>query len=89
MATFVRYEHDGRVHGGELRDGSVHRLEGPIGGFQPADDEPIPLGEVRLLAPTAPGKIVAIGPNYRAHFASGAIGAARAAVPVARSRRAP
>lgn len=35
----------------------------------PAGAEPIPLAEVRLLAPSEPTKIVAIGRNYAAHAA--------------------
>ncbi len=73
MATFVRYEHEGRAHHGELRDGAVHRLEGSIGAFRSTGDAGVALADVRLLAPTVPSKIIAIGPNYGAHFAAAGI----------------
>ncbi len=38
----------------------------PYGEYEPMGD-PVPLGEVRLLAPVQPTKIVAVGVNYKAH----------------------
>jgi 2-keto-4-pentenoate hydratase/2-oxohepta-3-ene-1,7-dioic acid hydratase in catechol pathway len=75
----VRFEGpDGAAHLGAL-DGEVVRDAGPGGGagFVPsaegwarvatADGAEQPLAELRLLHPVNPGKIVAIGLNYRAH----------------------
>jgi 2-keto-4-pentenoate hydratase/2-oxohepta-3-ene-1,7-dioic acid hydratase in catechol pathway len=75
----VRFEApDGTAHLGAL-DGEVVRDAGPAGGagFVPsaegwarvatADGAEQPLAELRLLHPVNPGKIVAIGLNYRAH----------------------
>jgi 2-keto-4-pentenoate hydratase/2-oxohepta-3-ene-1,7-dioic acid hydratase in catechol pathway len=75
----VRFEGpDGAAHIGAL-DGEVVRDAGPAGGagFVPspegwarvatASGPELPLNTLRLLHPVHPGKIVAIGLNYRAH----------------------
>ena len=47
----------------------VRRVEGhPFAPFQVVG-EPIPLADVRLLAPVIPSKVVAIGRNYADHAA--------------------
>jgi 2-keto-4-pentenoate hydratase/2-oxohepta-3-ene-1,7-dioic acid hydratase in catechol pathway len=47
--------------------GTVRPLAGdPFGSFD-ASGNPVPLSEVRLLAPVLPSKIVAVGLNYRDH----------------------
>jgi 2-keto-4-pentenoate hydratase/2-oxohepta-3-ene-1,7-dioic acid hydratase in catechol pathway len=71
VAKYVRYEHGDGIHHGELREGSIYRLEGTIGDFHPTQDSPVALADVRLLAPTVPSKIIAIGPNYKTMFAGG------------------
>ncbi|MBG6119944.1 MULTISPECIES: fumarylacetoacetate hydrolase family protein [unclassified Sphingobium] len=67
----VRYDHAGSVQAGFLEGAEIHPCEGSIAaGFAPmAEAAAIPLAQVRLLAPVVPGKIVAVGPNYRAHLA--------------------
>jgi 2-keto-4-pentenoate hydratase/2-oxohepta-3-ene-1,7-dioic acid hydratase in catechol pathway len=46
---------------------TVRRMEGhPFAPFQLAGD-PLPLSEVRLLAPVLPSKVVAVGRNYAEH----------------------
>jgi 2-keto-4-pentenoate hydratase/2-oxohepta-3-ene-1,7-dioic acid hydratase in catechol pathway len=46
---------------------TVRRIDGhPFAPFQVVG-EPTPLGEVRLLAPVLPSKVVAIGRNYASH----------------------
>ena len=59
---FVRFREGERVRSGILsEDGrAVHPLEGPGHGT-------VPLDSVSLLAPVSPGKILAVGLNYRAH----------------------
>jgi len=77
----VRFEGpDGKAHLGAL-DGDVVHDAGPLGaaGFVPsaegwarvgaADGAARPLGELRLLHPVVPSKILGIGLNYRAHAA--------------------
>jgi 2-keto-4-pentenoate hydratase/2-oxohepta-3-ene-1,7-dioic acid hydratase in catechol pathway len=60
----------GVVDGGpEPGDMTVRRIEGhPFAPFQVGDD-PIPLADVRLLAPVLPSKVVAFGRNYAEHAA--------------------
>ena len=46
---------------------TIRRIEGhPFAPFQVTGD-PVPLGDVRLLAPVLPSKVVAVGRNYAEH----------------------
>ena len=62
-----RVQWRGETHFGRLADGRVHFFTGP--GPIPGEESgrSAPLEECRLLAPVEPGKIVAVGKNYRAH----------------------
>jgi 2-keto-4-pentenoate hydratase/2-oxohepta-3-ene-1,7-dioic acid hydratase in catechol pathway len=68
MARYVRYEHQGDVRYGRLDGEAIQPLEGEFAAFRPAALPTVKLGDVRLLAPTAPSKIIAIGPNFKAPF---------------------
>lgn len=69
---FIRYQYkqDAPRYGwllGEGEDTMVGSVEGaPTGEFQRGDAN-LPLGDVRLLAPIQPGKLICIGRNYVAH----------------------
>ncbi|MFJ3878693.1 fumarylacetoacetate hydrolase family protein [Streptomyces sp. NPDC090077] len=67
----VRFEKAGTVRYGLLADGEVAPLvNGPFGPLDVPPGAPrFPLGEVRLLAPVTPGKVLAIGRNYAEHAA--------------------
>jgi len=68
----VRFRYDGCDRYGALEDDRITVLEGTIESLAPPKvAEPIALGEVRLLAPATPSKIVAIGLNYADHAAEG------------------
>src|ERR1700680_5271612 len=68
----VRYRHDGRDRYGAIENDRAMLLDGAIESFTPAPGvRPSALSDVRLLAPTAPSKIVAIGLNYADHAAEG------------------
>ena len=57
----------GVVEGDDGQALTVRRIEGhPFAPFQVVG-EPLPLAEVRLLAPVLPSKVVAIGRNYAEH----------------------
>ncbi len=57
----------GVVEGDDADGLAVRRMEGhPFAPFQLVG-EPVPLTEVRLLAPVLPSKVVAVGRNYAAH----------------------
>ena len=62
-----RFERNGRVGYGRLEADLLRLLGGSVeAGFAPGA-ETVPIGEVRLLAPALPSKIVAVGVNYKAH----------------------
>jgi len=64
----VRYLQDGIARYGALENESIVALEGPLDGLRKSPDaKPIASAEVKLLAPVAPSKIVAVGVNYRDH----------------------
>jgi 2-keto-4-pentenoate hydratase/2-oxohepta-3-ene-1,7-dioic acid hydratase in catechol pathway len=70
VTTLVRYEQDG-IRYGEVRGTEIHPLHGSFPEFTPSDENPVDMALVRLLAPVMPSKIVAVGPNYHAHFVAG------------------
>lgn len=64
----VRYDDGANVRFGDLRGGEIRPLDGDLAALAPADAAPVPLSAVTLRMPVVPGKIVAVGPNYRAHL---------------------
>jgi 2-keto-4-pentenoate hydratase/2-oxohepta-3-ene-1,7-dioic acid hydratase in catechol pathway len=69
----VRYDHGGRQQYGELKGDRITPLDGEFPNFKPTPGaKAVALSAVKLLAPTQPSKIVAIGPNYHAHLKGGA-----------------
>jgi 2-keto-4-pentenoate hydratase/2-oxohepta-3-ene-1,7-dioic acid hydratase in catechol pathway len=71
MAKIVRYLFEGHTGHGELIGTEIKPLQGTIGRFSDAGRPLVNLTQVRLLAPTMPTKIVAIGPGYRAQLKGG------------------
>src|SRR5690349_3858721 len=68
----VRFRHEGRDRYGALENDRISALEGTIDALASSKSTaPIALKDVRLLAPTIPSKIVAIGLNYADHAAEG------------------
>lgn len=63
----VRFEINGNESYGMVKESAVYRIEGDIFGEHKVTDEAYKLQDVRLLAPCRPGKIVAVGINYRDH----------------------
>lgn len=64
----VRYLDRGVVSFGVLEGESVRPVQGmPYEGVCFADASARPLREIKLLSPVAPGKILAVGLNYRDH----------------------
>jgi len=58
---------DGTIFHGIIEGDRITRLAGaPFDGVQPSG-RPMPLADVKLLAPVCPPTIIAIGLNYRAH----------------------
>ena len=72
MSKIVRYSYGGgAARFGQLRGAKIQPLRGTIGSFSEADEPSVDAAQVRLLAPTAPSKVVAIGPGYRVHLRGG------------------
>ena len=64
---FVRLEHDGRSSYGILDGDWVHLINGTPFSEYSKHPTSIPIESIRLLAPSEPSKIVAVGINYKAH----------------------
>ena len=65
----ARFLHQGSSRFGIVEDGTIFDAPGEIGGDFTRGEGSYRLDEVRLLPPSLPSKIVAIGLNYRAHAA--------------------
>jgi len=65
---YARYEAHGEVAYGVVEGDSVKQLTAPPFEDHEVTDHTHGLSEVKLLAPVVPGKIVAIGLNYRSHL---------------------
>jgi 2-keto-4-pentenoate hydratase/2-oxohepta-3-ene-1,7-dioic acid hydratase in catechol pathway len=64
----VRFERDGRIQAGVLDSAGEEIAEAALEGCAVRPTGPIHrMGDVRLLAPAVPSKIVAVGLNYRDH----------------------
>ncbi len=64
----IRFRYQERDRIGALDGDNIVELDGPLDALKPvAGARPIALSAARLLAPVSPGKIVAVGVNYRDH----------------------
>ena len=68
VTRYVRYEHNGAVHYGLLDGEEVRQLAGDPFSVASETGATVPLGSVRLLSPTVPGKVIAVGLNYKSHL---------------------
>jgi 2-keto-4-pentenoate hydratase/2-oxohepta-3-ene-1,7-dioic acid hydratase in catechol pathway len=66
VERWIRFEHGGRTRFGTLDDDTVRVHEGELFGDAAATGESVPLGEVRVLTPTTPSKMVALWNNFHA-----------------------
>jgi len=62
-----RFLFDGRPTYGVLREDKLHPLQGSVFEAFDVEAEGFPISQVRLLPPSQPTKIVAVGVNYREH----------------------
>ncbi len=62
-----RFRHEERPAAGVLREDNLFFITGSIFGDFEVGTRSVPIGEVTLLPPAEPSKIVAVGVNYREH----------------------
>ncbi len=64
---FLRYSYNDNIEYGILEKSKVMKIKGDIfSDFETTEDE-IDLNSIKLLSPTAPSKVVAVGLNYVDH----------------------
>ena len=64
----VRYEHGGAVRHGILEGDTIAELEGDFFGELARTGNTVALADVKLKAPTVPGKILNTAGNYQSHM---------------------
>ena len=65
---YVRYSHAGRVAYGLLEGDRVRELSGDLFSSPRPTGTTARLADVKLLAPVAPSKVIAVGLNYKSHL---------------------
>jgi 2-keto-4-pentenoate hydratase/2-oxohepta-3-ene-1,7-dioic acid hydratase in catechol pathway len=65
--AYVRFLVDGATKVGEVRGDRVVEIEGGLFGSREPTNRSHALGDIKLLPPVAPGKVFAVGLNYRSH----------------------
>jgi 2-keto-4-pentenoate hydratase/2-oxohepta-3-ene-1,7-dioic acid hydratase in catechol pathway len=65
--AYARFMIDGMTKFGEVRGDQVLEIEGGLFGARERNDRVHALGDIKLLAPVKPGKVFAVGLNYRSH----------------------
>ncbi len=68
VTRYVRYAHEGTKAYGVLEGETIHQLDGAPFNAPRRTGVAVPLTEVRLLAPSEPSKVVAVGLNYQSHL---------------------
>src|SRR5713101_4954674 len=69
MRTFGGFRSGDKFFYGELHGENVHVLGGPYWTHIETTGEVLPLANVRIDLPVAPGKLIAVGLNYADHIA--------------------
>jgi 2-keto-4-pentenoate hydratase/2-oxohepta-3-ene-1,7-dioic acid hydratase in catechol pathway len=60
-----------RVSFGHLESDRIRPMQGSLQELRPSSENLLNLTDVKLLSPTVPSKIIAIGPNFRTYFPDG------------------
>ncbi len=68
MTTYARYEAHGEIAYGVVEGDTVRQLTAAPYEDHEVTDHTHTLSDVKLLSPVMPGKVVAIGLNYRSHI---------------------
>jgi 2-keto-4-pentenoate hydratase/2-oxohepta-3-ene-1,7-dioic acid hydratase in catechol pathway len=67
MSTIGRFQKKDRIFFAKVVDGQLFRLRGNVFGSPSFDRQPTPRQGVKTLVPVVPGKLIAVGINYRDH----------------------
>ena len=70
MATYARFEYEGRHNYGVVNNGAIDELSGGLFDEHDFSGRQFALEDVKLLAPCVPPKILAVGLNYKSHLGS-------------------
>ncbi|MEP7200840.1 MAG: fumarylacetoacetate hydrolase family protein [Chloroflexota bacterium] len=65
---YVRFKHNGKTSYGIVEGDSVTAITGNLFGKHQKAGRKVKLSKVQLLAPGKPGKLIAIGLNYKSHI---------------------
>ena len=68
VTHYVRYEYNGNVSYGVLEGDTIHELRGDVFESTRRTGRTVQISQVRLLTPTAPKKVIAVGLNYKSHI---------------------
>ena len=68
VTQYIRYEYNGNVSYGALEGETIHELRGDVFESTRRTGRTVQISQVRLLTPTAPKKVIAVGLNYRSHI---------------------
>ncbi len=68
MTKYIRYRYHSVTSYGVLDGAAVHEIAGDLFGALEQTGVTHPLGEVKLLHPCQPSKILAVGRNYKSHL---------------------
>lgn len=65
MTHWIRFEHGGQTGFGTLADGTIDVHDGEMFGENRPAGRTLPLGDVKVLAPCRPSKMIALWNNFR------------------------
>ena len=68
VTRYVRYEDNDKVSYGILEGQIIHELEGDVFTSDQRTGKTVRIGDVQVLAPTSPRKVIAVGFNYISHL---------------------
>jgi 2-keto-4-pentenoate hydratase/2-oxohepta-3-ene-1,7-dioic acid hydratase in catechol pathway len=68
MATYARFEIDGKRSYGLVNNGKVEEIEGGLFDVPVLTGKDFQLDKVKLLVPCEPPKVLAVGQNYMSHL---------------------
>ena len=68
ITRYVRYEDNDKVSYGILEGQIIHELEGDVFASDQRTGKIVMIGDVQVLAPTSPRKVIAVGFNYISHL---------------------